>query len=104
MVSLYTDIGKSQEILGNQDSVNLYILSESIKIWNLLYHFFMLRTPCQYTMRIFNEFAHSDQSNEPPADYQSNVHCQCNKPPFHFDDYPNQSDEPIIYSPLISVI
>ena len=39
------EISKSQEILGNQDSANPWILSESVKIRNLAHHFFTLRTP-----------------------------------------------------------
>ena len=46
------------------------------------------------------------QSSEPPTDYQSTeppADHQCNKSPFLFDDHPNQSDEPSIYSPLTSL-
>ena len=53
LVTLYKKIRTSQEILGNQDSANPWILSESIKIRNLVHHFFMLRTPRQaYYTRI----------------------------------------------------
>ena len=36
LVMLYKEIRKSQEILGNQNSVNVWILSESIKIQNAI--------------------------------------------------------------------
>ena len=45
LITLYKKIRKSQEILGNKDSANPWILSEFIKIWNLICHFFMLWTP-----------------------------------------------------------
>ena len=37
LVTLYKKIRKSDEILGNKDSANPWILSESIKIWNLVH-------------------------------------------------------------------
>ena len=37
LVTLYKKIRKSHEILGNKDSANPWILSESIKIWNLVH-------------------------------------------------------------------
>ena len=48
LVTLYKKIRKSQEILGSQDSANPWILSESIKIQNLVRYFLHIVDPSLY--------------------------------------------------------
>ena len=63
LVTMYKKIRKSQEILGNQDSGIPWILSESMKIWNLVHYFFTLQIPRYYFFSIWFEGLYSYHVN-----------------------------------------